>query len=336
MSRSAVFVAGMMLISGCATITSRQGAEHADKGIGYYLPRQNLKVTMTVADTGARTIAVTPGPMLPDLRNPFFARINASLNGTNNVKIGVTPTGLLDADQTGTFTPATTSLLEAIATSAGAVRAFQAQPPANACLYPGSYEAMLLIGDDGTGSVNLCGLTIKAIKDPNLANANTNVDGVGKESVCPNKGGAGFFYRQAIPYSVEATSSAAATPEFTATVALVTTVSPCRFLPTPRSFFAKAVWTTTFENGVPKSYDNEVESEAVALASVPAEVISAYSRAITAGFTREKDESEKRKDELNMERQRIEAELKLLRCQAAVKAAVTPEDLAKAQEACNE
>lgn len=74
----------------------------------------------------------------------------------------------------------------------------------------------------------------------------------------------------------------------TYTPTLVSALSPTNFLPIPKTAFSNVTWKLTITDGTPTLYDIDAGSDVVGLVTWPADVIGAYAKAITGGFTRRK------------------------------------------------
>jgi hypothetical protein len=125
----------------------------------------------------------------------------------------------------------------------------------------------------------------------------------------------GIFYRQELPYSVEL-SGVADLPVSTQVQHESLVFSPSEsavfFLPVNRSFFGSNEATIGLADGTPTSYGQVVDGEALGLLKLPAEVFTAYFKAVGETFsafgTNAENEKIALEKELQLELQKVKFE----------------------------
>lgn len=299
---SAVALAGTLL-AGCASIHSNQVKFNPDvpaRGVVYYLPTQGLLLTLTVVEnkkkvgkvttsTFVRTIDLQPTPVVPDLDERYALAFRRNHLGVSKAIIKVDTNGLLSGESSGSTTSQVKEILEGLATSAGALAPYDLVGE-NHCAAAGTYRWVV----DAQGNLlnqptdPVTGHLLE-LSDCRLAFMVKPFASQTMTSVHPTSGkhGYGVFYRQSLPM-LAVVSDTAENRALAFTPSIVSKLSPTNFLPIPRTVFSNVTWKLTFSNGMPTVYDIDAGSDVLGLVTLPAEVIAAYSKALTAGFTSRK------------------------------------------------
>ena len=154
-----------------------------------------------------------------------------------------------------------------------------------------------------------CGLKVK-IKKLGVSSRNTSSGDSESKSV------SGIYYRQNEPYEV--TVSGRGTN--ISSIIFSPNQSNTYFLPVSRTFFADNDADFTFEDGVPKQYKQETDSELLALFKLPADVFGAYFTAVGQVFSsfksNDSNESAALTESIKLELERVKFEA----CLAAIEA----------------
>jgi hypothetical protein len=274
------------LVAGCASVQSVAvtGAGALHGGLVYYLPMQRIKLTLTVNEDSTRSIEVAPTAAFADTAHRFVAQYRGSQVGTNLLNVNVGVDGLLEGDSTGSSTPNLSDLIGSFAalgrsgTSLKSLKQTTAQ-----CTTSGTYEWIFDVPIDTATSSGMAHCGVRVEVGPIDSEAPT----VSWAGTGGNTRGAGFFYRQKRPVQITVSvddPDAGTSSRLTNVFMIVDAHSPIEFLPVPRSVFATSSWTLKFTNGSPTLYDLNTGGEVLGLFKLPAEVVSAYSKAVTAGF----------------------------------------------------
>jgi hypothetical protein len=332
-------------------------------GMVYHLPMQRLKLTLTVtAGTGGapqtRTITVAPTTAFADPGARYVAQYRRNQIGSNTLKIGVNADGLLSGEQKGTNTPQVAQFLAQLAS--GTERMFASKANNPGCAQAGSYEWVLDAGgDNATGSAGVrqlsvlgesvrdatdleraarssadlpCGLSV-AIDNLGVGGAAGGDQVAGQWRGVSTRGdshgyGHGYFYRQRRPVQVTVTSDDGQRKVFV--VSLVDRRSAIAFLPIPRTLFAEATWSVSFTDGSPTVFDVNAGGDVLGLAKLPADVLKAYSQAVTAGLNDRKGMATAETEYLKQLAALAAQQAKYEACRAAAQGG----DLGKIQDAC--
>ncbi|GAA4790632.1 hypothetical protein GCM10023307_14950 [Lysobacter hankyongensis] len=272
-------------------------------GMVYYLPKQQLKLILTVTDgvSGAaqtRTVTVVPTDAFADRGARYVAQYRRNQIGSNTLKVKVNANGLLDGDNEGSSTPQVAEFLGRLA--AGVQRRSIDASPGKGCSTAGTYEWVLDATDTQRQILfenrpSPVPLTFDAIGTSNLGDPGScglvvTVESIGKDikpqpqwqDGDPDSRGHGYFYRQKRP--VQVTVAAAGNQQRVFVHTLVDANSPTEYLPIPRTLFAATSWKVTFSNGTPTFYDVTAGGDALGLAKLPADVLHAYSQAVIGGL----------------------------------------------------
>ncbi len=298
-------------IAGCASVRSvKLPAEPAGKpqgGMVYYLPKQQLKLTLTVADgaSGApqtRTVTVVQTDAFADRNARYVAQYRRNQIGSNTLKVKVNANGLLDGDNEGSSTPQVAEFLGQLAAGMrkASIRAAGGQGCGKAGTYEWTFDAavdkqpLVLFENQPSPSPMAIDESGKSnLLDPASCGLIVTINSVGEEidtghrqqwqGADPGKRGHGYFYRQKRPVQVTVGANGGERKVFTLTLA--DERSPTEYLPIPRTLFAATNWKVTFSNGTPTFYDVTAGGDVLGLAKLPADVLHAYSQAVVGGFT---------------------------------------------------
>jgi hypothetical protein len=328
----------LVFLSGCASISStplRTDSPSDAVGLSYYLPKQDLVLTLTVAENkapvpGKRSIAITPGPIVADTEEAYMLTFRRSQIATSVADVRVNANGLLDTTSAGSSTSQLSVILGKLA-EAAAMRTQQFMPsdaspeaePENLCDKPGAYVWVLdvegkeavappqLGGHPVLGSLGRCAIAVTTDVPSAGANCVSGEDTSCSEAAKETR--AGLYYRQKLPVDVVVMDSVERA-SYSATVPVVGARSPRRFLPIPDAAFGTVNWSFAFTDGIPTQYKVDATSEVLGLISLPASVITAYSSAVVAGFNRGKDQAEAERNYLNAMIQLAKREEDMRRC----------------------
>lgn len=328
------FVAAVGM-TGCSSLASRwaPGSQPAPQGLVYYAPMQQLVLVLTVGDKGQRSYAIEQTPLMPDLSQRFVAQYQRSQVTKNTLEIAVTTSGLLNTEQKGGATSQMSAILEQLA-GVAASRTSRA-PEHGADRTCGSAGVYRLIWDpalDDFKRFSWCGLTITpselAITQQD-GTVSANLDNPFGKGVYDYSQLSGYYYRQALPIRLHVQDSTNGETS-TSFPSYVSTLSPTHFLPIPKSLFADSSWSVTFANGVPTAFKPSTDSEILGAVKLPAAVVAAYSSALIAGWTREKNEAT---SEISYQAEYIKLVQQQMKFEAC-KAAVATGDAVQIAEKC--
>jgi hypothetical protein len=140
--------------------------------------------------------------------------------------------------------------------------------------------------------------------------------------------GHGYFYRQRRPVQVTVTSDDGQRKVFV--VSLIDGRSPTAYLPIPRTLFAEATWSVSFTDGSPTVFDVNAGGDVLGLAKLPADVLKAYSEAVTAGLNDRKGMATAETEYLKQLAALATQQAKYEACRAAAQGG----DPGKIQDAC--
>ncbi len=288
--------AAALAIGGCASIRSTSlspGSRDVPTqgGMVYYLPMQRLKLTLTVmaaseAKQGqTRTVNVSPTAILADTDARYVAQYRRNQIGSNLLTVSANADGLLSGEASGSTTQNIAEFLGEIASNPLLTMNFPAPHTATtSCTGSGTYEWMFDVPLDEKSNIHqqikACGIDVKARSVGGAALPQT------WKSVGRTMRGAGYFYRQKRP--VEVTVSAGDERKVFY-LSMVDSTSPIEFLPIPRTVFATTTWKVTFADGSPTLYDINAGGDVLGLVKLPADVVSAYSKAVLAGLNEKKE-----------------------------------------------
>ena len=288
-----------VLFGGCASIRSTQlpeGSERGNKqgGMVYYLPTQQLELTMTVDDKGAR-LSLSPSKAMADVGNKYVAQFRRNHVGTNKFVVKANADGLLSGELSGSTVGNLGEAIKALATSTAGIQMLNSRS-GDKCKEKGVYKWVFGVTVDlaTEAALQSCGLKIDPRRLDGTPYSKENTPGALVATGSGMSDGPGFFYRQKLPVMVKVThtatdaSNASVSQEFVFYESVVGSHSPIEFMPVPRTLFATTQWKLNFDNGIPTVYDIDAGGDLIGLFKLPAEVVGAYSDAIAAGFTKEK------------------------------------------------
>jgi hypothetical protein len=288
----------MIFLSGCAVVTTQPTVLQAPgkQGVSYYLPKKDVIVTLTIGDA-APMFSVAETAAYPDIENRFLARYHQSWIGADTLKIGVNSKGLLNSTTTAKFESKLPEIMTNIAKDVAMLaRKAEATPEpetkgCNKCSKKGSYSELIELSKNDTGiweKESHCGykITVKRLGVSNVKNK--GLEEVFKEDPDARcrMGYPGFFYRQHEPYLVIINENGGCSdlPTHTAIVYSPNN-APLELLPIERGLFANANIEFEFEDGSLKSYQQTKDSEIAAITKLPADIASAYFKAVGDMFT---------------------------------------------------
>lgn len=338
-------------LAGCASVKSAKTANNGkESGLTYYLPRRSIVIEFTPAkDANALdSWVVKAGDAYPDLKNRYLLGFDANWLAKNSIKIGITERGLLSSASAESVSQVSEAL-QALATSWGTMRAARPAPGAAPAVekvdcIPGQMYSVSIAPESlavttaqsRTAVEPLCGHPIEVGRLFDAVASGTEArpalsggSGLVEIAASASKGGAGVFYRQSLPYSVRV-GTGDATSDF---VVFSPSEAPSSFLPVRRSLFSASNKADfEFTDGVPTSYSQELDGQAVALLKLPADVIGAYFDAIGNLFTKKKTVFTNEKDYLEALNKLATEQLKQKKCQEAL----ASKDLELVKTACGE
>lgn len=305
MIRTIIWLSIALICSACASYTStdaRTDTASAPDGLMYFLPKKDFKITITIASNTAPSITLATTAAYPDPFERYALRYQRGLVGRTDMDIAVS-NGLLTS-ATSVYTPQVSDALEAI--SGVAPPGFVPFEATDLSCKAGTHTFIY----DAPGQYDdACGLRI----DIETLHA---LEYVMPRTSQPDTEQPGVFYRQNLPYRITASSKG----RNISNVVFSPSGSETYFLPLPKSFFAGHNTNFTFTDGVPSSFNVDSDSEIIALAKLPADVIGAYFSAVgklfTAFSTASTEEASALNDALTLElaKQKYDA------CIAAIKA----------------
>jgi hypothetical protein len=285
----------VLALGGCASIRSislSPGSHDVPPqgGMVYYLPMQRLKLTLTVVAASDakqnpnRTVEVSPTAILADTGARYVAQYRRNQIGSNLLTVSANADGLLSGEARGSTTQNVAEFLGEIASNANITMNIQApHTAAPSCAGPGTYEWMFDVPLDDKSEIHQqmkdCGIIVVARSVGAVALPQT------WKSVGQTMRGAGYFYRQKRPVEVTVSSGEQCKVFY---LSMVDSASPIEFLPIPKTVFATTTWKVTFENGSPTLYDINAGGDVLGLVKLPADVVSAYSKAVLAGLKEKK------------------------------------------------
>lgn len=272
-------------IAGCSSVTSvRDSVDDGQQdGLIYYLPKKELLIKLASAE-GTRTVTIEPTAAFADIDERFVAKFRRSQVHLNKLVVVTDAGGLLSGKATTSSSPQLTDILSAVASDVGMLGARSAvvtlkQPDVVKC--KGEYSWLL----DAASAAPVAGP-----KTCGLAVTVTRLGSPGTDRKSTYRQQSGFYYRRPMTYLVTVVDNEIVPPRTTSrTVSVPTSDSPTEFLPVPNGLFAKNEGEFTFQDGMPTIYSQELDSEWLGLAKLPASVVKAYFEAVTAGFKLRKD-----------------------------------------------
>ena len=271
--------------SGCASYLSTPTDKDDLGGVVYYMPRQAFEVQVKVDGNGVQTPSIVQGDIIPDLRNRFVLSYDSIPIGENATKISVSENGLLTSVGS-TVTSGVDAILKGAATLAGNITVMTGFVGAGPNETPQPCEnnqtyTLLIYPEDITAQTppqKMCDFTISV--DKRLAELTQSPSSL--QSKQENTGRSGVFYKTELPYLVTIIDKSG---HSTQGLAYSPDESGINFVALERTFFAKNTTQITLKNGMLNEYDQDDSGELVGLASIPADVLSAYFTAVGQAFT---------------------------------------------------
>lgn len=285
-----VFLAALS-VTACSSIRSfeSKNLSDMDEGLSYYMPKRDLKVTITVGNgrVGRITgINFSTTEAYPDLSKRYVLKHSSSLISKNDLDVQITERGLLTSSKS-TTTSKLNEVFQSLSESVAAKKT-KSNPNANynhRCTKVGTYTFIYEIPNE-TGSINdapsPCGIKINIEKLTSGTSLVTNRDNDLEDgkSASPEKSYSGIFYRQNEPYKVSTEGNIFKVSK----IVFSPSNSKISMLPVTKTLFSTNVADFSFEDGVPKKYKQEADAELIALLKLPADVLKSYFTAVGTTF----------------------------------------------------
>ena len=318
----AALVTAALGVVGCASVSSTADdplREAQREGLVYWLPKRDIKITVTVDENSVASVVAGSGDMEPDYsKKKFVLNYSTNLIGTNALDVTVNEKGLLGAVVSET-TVKLNEVLQEIAKFAPSARTTQ---PAIAACPRGTYQRLIPAEDKKKDS--LCGYEISVTR------LDTRPSAAEDPTFYSDSGRSGIYYRQQLPYRVEIT------PPLTANntrqdrrdfLVFSPSESPVYFLPVKRTLFSNNKADFAFTEGVPTMYNQSTDGELIGLLKLPANVIGAYFGAIGEIFTYKKKAVDSQQQYLDSQAKMAVEIVKFQACKEAVNIGKTGEEL---------
>lgn len=293
--RSLCIALCVFALCGCASVYSTKDAV-SDVGLVYYMPKQDIQITVTTAGGKLTQIAAAPTSPYADRSITYALEYRRHPIAKNSLDVVIGPAGLLtsaDSSQTGDTSLAFGSL----GSIAGFVQSFGVQADAASdvlklsgeCSADGShtYIVTLPVPSHEKDRPKICGgkVTYKIV--PLGWKSTASADKVGPAAMTnqPSKQPiAGLYYRVNLPYHVTLDVADGLHVEH---IVLSPSESRDYLLPVAQSFFANTDSKIAFANGtgVPSKYLQNTDGEIAALLKIPATILTTYFAAIGQVFT---------------------------------------------------
>jgi hypothetical protein len=291
-------------LTACASINSVETGEPTN-GLTYYMPNKDVLVTVTVSADGlSKDVAVSVTPAYPDTTNRYVMQYARNLFGKNVLDVAINEKGLLSSARS-TTTSSVSEIFKALAADRALAFALDATAPQKCATKGKKYTFIYPITSKGGDA---CGITISIEK--------IEKDAGKVHTIAPGEQSSGVYYRQHKPYKVKV-NGADSQDEV---IVFSPSNAPTQFLPISRTFFANNDATFTFEDGSPKTYKQDADSELLALLKLPADVMTAYFTAIGSTFDSFKTRDEKEAAAITEQVKLELAKRKVTSCLAAIKA----------------
>ncbi|GEM_PF-6061661 len=271
----AIFLVTML--SACAGIKSVQNPSNDElaNGITYFMPKKDFMVTIEVkgGKIDIDKIKLETTPSYPDLSKQYVLTDKKNLFAQSDFNFSLTRSGLLTSGKSHIRSDFPLIFAE-LAQMAGGIGG------ANGKIFIQTQPAKLEC-KDGThtfiyktsGDYSACGMKIKIEKNAETIN-------IVPSPYIDNKGHAGIYYRQDIPYLMTAKGNGLNT----AAIIFSPSESPTHFLPISEVLFSKNDADIALQDGVLIGFKQAREGEALALVKLPASIINAYFSAIGSIF----------------------------------------------------
>ena len=269
--RIALILAALGLVS-CSSIKTIERPSAGDTdGLTYFMPKKDFLVTVTIKDKKVERVHLGSTASYPDLSKQYLLRHGGNVFGKNTMNVGVSESGLLSSTSSVTVSNVT-DVFKNLAASLGQIKPSRLGVKLdsdNTCTTDGDNTFVYKV----SGSYTACGMNIKITKQTD----DTNISAHSKEAETEYSG---VFYRQNIPYLVTASGGGLNA----ASIVFSPSESRTHFLPISRTFFSNNKAEFAFTEGIPTSYMQETDGEAVALLKLPADILKAYFEAIGSVF----------------------------------------------------
>ena len=305
-----------ILTISCSSIESiSHPKQESLDGLVYYMPKKDFLVTLTLDDKSKVTnIEISETVAYADISKRYVLRHKNNLLGKNELKVGVSTSGLIQS-ATSTTTSQVNEALVNLVDSVGQIRGLSVAATCSA----GTHSKIIHTSDVTNKSMSICGMPITI-----SSSVISNQAGSLKDKVEINsESSSGIFYRQNIPYEITVSS----TERTQAAIVFSPSESPTYFMPISRTFFSDNKADFTFIDGVPSKYDQSADGELIALFKLPADVIGAYFGAIGKVFDAFKASDEKEAAAIKQEIALAIQDQKFKSCMAAIKAKKTDDEL---------
>lgn len=246
------------------------------EGLTYFMPKQDLLLTLTMDESGKHAVSFAMTPAYPDLETGYVLHHVANGISKQTSTVGVGPDGLL-ATTNATTVSGLAEAAKSIGTIAGnaagmSLPARQVAPNENFQQTCARGTHVFRVGMQTAGKLVVCNYTvavqrISATPAAATAQAPAQVRGV--------------FYRQAEPYLVQVDDSVGLHVEG---IVFSPSNAPVRYLPIRRSLAASNTTNIAFKDGMPTSVTQDIDGEVVAVLKLPAAVVGSYFTAIGGLF----------------------------------------------------
>lgn len=272
--------------AGCASISSWKETTNNSKGLVYFLPLKDFKITLTFSNRDIKAVNFDVTDAYPDRKNPYILTHNINLFGDNKTDLKINTKGLLSSATSSVDSKVHDSLVS-LAKFAGELLVL-AEVGSEKEKKRGGLQFLCDINNNSgdrtfvviIGAIKenldvdheLCGITIKIMPKNDL----DNVVGVDQ-----NTDGPGIFYRQDIPYLITAFREKLLNTQATV---YTPSLSKPHFLPISKSFFANNKADFAFSDGVPTTYKQDTYSELAELFKLPGDIVEGVFNGIGAVF----------------------------------------------------
>ncbi len=284
-------------LCGCASLYSASDSRASRDGLVYRLPVKLVKITTTVDKDGVIDVVSEASAAIPDMSTRYVATFSKNLAGKNDLQIGIAANGLLTSS-TSTTTSQVSDILKSVAQFAGNIaRSADLPDPALQrpvdCPVKSTFVEHFPIQQSSIVQAK-CGVTVQ------ITDLNDKWLPAGSERATLSSGarvtdvseGAGVYYRQTMPIRVTVShavnANAPAAKQSKSAILLVPNPHAVEFLPIERTLFANNSATITFDDGIPKSFAQNADSELLAIAKLPGDVVASYFTGVGAAFTNRK------------------------------------------------
>jgi hypothetical protein len=109
------------VLASCSSIKSTASNEPTPSaGLNYYMPKKDLIVIVTVAESKVSDVSISASPVYPDLTKKFVLSHNLNLIGKNTMDIGINEAGLLTSSKSTTVSNVN-EVFKSLGTNAGLI-----------------------------------------------------------------------------------------------------------------------------------------------------------------------------------------------------------------------